>query len=244
MPNERFGGHVLTLQLNCQNFINFPEFIQSVSFTSLSHKSYEYSCLHRNLKRIQRGSNKNTEVKQKYVKWKKKWNMQYFTKLSLFFSNDCSHKHLVDTVSYLQVHMFHFCFVLVLLKLLALGLVPVWDPGRFLSCVSCIIRTVLLKLSCYLAPRARNLCGLLELSTVTFLGWCRHLSPLSTFVPCPSVFHMTLNLISAFERRLPRNLIGVFQYSKEDNKSEGEWCSTWTDSERTRGSNLKLRGEI
>lgn len=26
--------------------------------------------------------------------------MQYFIKLSLFFSNDCSHKHLVDTVSF------------------------------------------------------------------------------------------------------------------------------------------------
>lgn len=38
--------------------------------------------------------------------------MQYFMKLSLFFSNDCSHKHLVDTVSYLQVHTFHsfFCW--------------------------------------------------------------------------------------------------------------------------------------
>lgn len=152
---------------------------------------------------------------------KKIQNMQYFIKLSLFFSNDYSHIHLVGTHPYLQVHTFHSCFVLVLLKLLALVLVPVWDPGRFLSCISCIIRTVLLKLICYLASRARNLCGLLELSTVTFLGRCRHLSPLSTFVPCHSVFQVALNLISAFERRLPRNLIGVFQYSKGDYKKRG-----------------------
>ena len=52
-----------------------------------------------------------------------------------------------------------------------------------------------------------------------------------------------MGFFSLEKRRFQKDLIGAFQYLKEDYKQEGEWLLTQADRYKTGRNDFKLKGE-